>query len=293
MAERTLVTGATGELGRELVGLLARSRAVVRAATRSPAAARALFPPNVEVVELDFDRTETYDAAAERVDRIFLMPPPFDPDAYGTINPFLDWAVGADLQQVVLVSAMDAESLPDLALRKVERHLEKLGIGYTILRPNLYMQNLSSGFLAESIRTRDEFELCAGDGRVSFVDVRDVAAVAAEVLSHDRHYGHAYTLTGSDVLSFGDVARTLSAVTGRKIGYRAIGAEQMRGVLTEMRWPARQAAVGVGLFQAVADGRRQAVRDDVHQVLGRDPIRFENFVHEHAAAWRPVETSAS
>ena len=97
-----LVVGATGELGRELVGLLARPGCVVRAATRDPAAARRMFPAEVEVVELDFDRTETYDAAAQWVDRMFLMPPPFDPDAFGTINPFLDWAVSADVRRVVL-----------------------------------------------------------------------------------------------------------------------------------------------------------------------------------------------
>lgn len=286
MAERILVTGATGELGRELVGLLARAGCVVRAATRDPAAARRIFPAEVEVVELDFDRTETYDAAAQWVDRMFLAPPPFDPDAFGTINPFLDWAVSTDVHGVVLLSAMDAESMPELALRKVEQHLEGLGIAYTILRPNLYMQNFCSGFLLEGIRDEGRIELCAGTGKVSLVDARDVAEVAAAALRGATHAGQAYTLTGAEAFGFDDVAAILTEVTGRRITYSAVGVERMRDVLRAAQWPVRQIAVGVGLFESVARGRRAPVRPDLRSALGRPPTTFAAFAREHATAWR-------
>jgi uncharacterized protein YbjT (DUF2867 family) len=286
MAERILVTGATGELGRELVGLLARPGCVVRAATRDPAAARRIFPAEVEVVELDFDRTETYDAAAQWVDRMFLMPPPFDPDAFGTINPFLDWAVSADVRRVVLLSAMDAESMPELALRKVEQHLEGLGIAYTILRPNLYMQNFCSGFLLDGIRNEGRIELCAAAGKVSLVDARDVAAVAAAALRGSAHDGQAFTLTGSEALGFDEAAAILSEATARPIRYVPVGPERMRDVLRTAQWPVRQVAVGVGLFESVARGRRAPVRQDLQLALGRAPTTFAAFAREHATVWR-------
>ncbi len=287
MAEkRILVTGATGELGRELVRLLVDSGCVVRAATREPGAARELFPSTVEVVELDFDRTETYDAAAQFVDRVFLMPPPFDPDAYGTINPFLDWAVAMDVERVVLLSAMGAESMPELALRKVERHLEGVGIAYTILRPNLYMQNFCSGFLLESIREQGAFELCAGDGRVSFVDARDVAAVAAAALRDGAHDGQAYTLTGIAALDLDEAAASLSEAAGRSIDYRAVPTERMLEILRAASWPMRQATVGTALFESVAEGLREPVREDLQLALGRAPTGFADFAREHAEVWR-------
>lgn len=285
MAERILVTGATGELGRELVRLLTQAGCVVRAATRDPAQARRIFPAEVEVVELDFDRTETYDAAAQWVDRMFLAPPPFDPDAFGTINPFLDWAVSADVHGVALLSAMDAESMPELALRKVEQHLEGLGIAYTILRPNLYMQNFCSDFLLEAIRAEGRIELCAGAGKVSLVDARDVAEVAAAALrgAHDRR---AYTLTGEEALGFDDAAAILTEVTGRRITYAPVGRERMRELLRAAQWPVRQVAVGAGLFESVARGRRAPVRPDLRSALGRAPTTFAAFAREHASVWR-------
>jgi uncharacterized protein YbjT (DUF2867 family) len=176
--------------------------------------------------------------------------------------------------------------MPELALRKVERHLEGLGVAYTILRPNLYMQNFCSGFMLESIRARGAFELCAGNGKVSFVDERDVAAVAAAALLDDAHDGQAYTLTGSESLLLDEAAAILSEAAGRRIQYRAVQPDRMLQLLSDARWPMRQATVGAALFESVAAGRREPVRDDLRLVLGRPPITFEDFAREHAEVWR-------
>jgi uncharacterized protein YbjT (DUF2867 family) len=286
MANRILVTGARGDVGRELVQILTGGGDIVRVGTREPEVARSMLASDVEVVELDYDRTETYDGAVQWVDRMFLMPPAFDPDAYDTLGPFLDWAVSTDVRQVVLLSAMDAESMPELALRKVEIHLEQLGIRYTILRPNLYMQNFSSGFLLDSILANGAFELCAGPGSVSFVDVRDVAAVAAAALRSRDHDGRAYTLTGPESLGLHQIATILAEASGRAIAYRAVNAERMRRILHAAHWPERQAVVAAALFNAVAAGRREAVRADLAEVLGREPIHFREFAGEFAHCWR-------
>lgn len=285
MAERILVTGATGKLGREVVRLLREQGEVVRLATRFPTAARELFGPEQDVIELDYDATETYDAAVQWVDRIFLMPPPFDTHAYQTLVPFLDWAVGSGVSKVVLVSAMGAESRPDLALRLIELHLETLGIAAVVLRPNLYHQNFASGFLRDSIRTRGEIELSAGDARVSFVDVRDVARVAAVALTSPALDGQACTLTGPAALSLHEIATILTEASGRPVRYRPVEDGRMRELLQGSRWPDGQVEVVTAMLRSVREGARESVVPPP-AALGRAPIPFDQFARENAQLWR-------
>lgn len=285
MGERILVTGATGKLGREVVRELVRAGADVRAATRSPGRGRELHE-GVEVVDFDYYVTETYDAAVEWVDRVFLTPPPFDPRADESLVPFLDWAVASGVRHLVLVTAMAAEHLEDLALRKVERRIEDTGVTYTFLRPNLYMQNFTSGLMLDGIRDEGRIGLPAGDGQVSFVDARDVAEVAAQVLTSDAHFGRAYTLTGADVLGLDAVAALLGAAANRPLEYVAIGDDEMRARLQASRLPADQVEVVLGLFESVREGRRAEVSPDLPTLLGRPARSFADFAAEHAATWR-------
>lgn len=286
MADRILVTGATGKVGHELVRLLREQGETVRAATRFPTDAAEAFGADVEIVEMDYDATDTWDAALQFVDRLFLVPPPFGPHTDATLQPFLDWAVSAGTRKVVLLSGMDVENVPDLALHRLERHLPDLDVPYVILRPNLYMQNVSAGFLLDGIREHATIELCAGDGRVSFVDGRDVAAVAALALCSDAHDGRALTLTGADAFDFHTVARDLSAAAGRTIRYQHANEPRMQEILSAHHFAEGQADVAIALFRSVREGRRAAVHPDVSSVLRREPSSFASFVRENAELWR-------
>ncbi|MGH7481771.1 MAG: SDR family oxidoreductase [Longimicrobiales bacterium] len=286
MAEKILVTGATGKVGRELVRRLVERRVEVKAATRQPERATGAFNRSVELVELDYVRTETYDAAVQWADRIFLTPPPFDPRADEDLVPFLDWAVSAGTQHLVLLSAMGADRLERLALRKVEKRVQRTGADWTILRPNWYMQNFESGFIAEEIERDGAFTLSAGAGEVSFVDVRDVADIATATLTSDDHLGRAYTLTGPEALDHGGAAALLSASSGREIRYVAISDDAMRERLGAEGWPDDQVEVLVGLLRSIREGERAAISPDVERVLGRPPRAFAAYAREQAKAWR-------
>jgi uncharacterized protein YbjT (DUF2867 family) len=284
MADRILVTGATGKVGRELVTRLREGGRSVRAATRNPAAARDAFPPEVEVVEMDYEATATWDAAVQWVDRIFLMPPPFDPHAWASIGPFLDWAVSMNVSKVVLLSAMDIENVPDSPLRRVEEHLPRLGVQWAILRPNLYMQNLSSGWLRDGVR-QGEIELCVGDGRVSLVDSRDVSAVAALALAGDSLDGTVSVLTGPEPLSLAAVARMLSDVAPHPVRYVPVPEERVREVLAARRMRPGSIDTALALYRSVREGHREAVHPDLRDLLGRPPTQFRTFAAEHSAVW--------
>jgi uncharacterized protein YbjT (DUF2867 family) len=284
MADRILVTGATGKIGRELVGRLLERGMAVRAATRFPDSAREAFGSEVEIVELDFDVTATWSAAVQWVDRVFLMPPPLDPHAWSTIGPFLDWAVTTSVSKVVLLSAMDIQNLPDSPLRRVEEHLTGLGVDWVILRPNLYMQNFSSGWLLDGIR-RGGIELCVGDGRVSFVDGRDVAAVAALALCDASLDGTAPTLTGPEPLSIAEVAKTLSDVAGHDIRYIPVDEDRVRVLMTARHRRPGHIETALALFRTVREGRRETVHPELGALLDHPPAAFRTFAAARGALW--------
>ena len=285
MSEKILVTGATGKGGSEVVRLLAARGTAVKAATRRPERARAAFAGGVEVVELDYDRAETYDAAVEWVDRLFLVPPPFDPRAYQMLSSFVDWAVQAGCRHLVSLSAMGIEERDDLALRRLERHIEQTGVRHTFLRPNIYMQNFHPGFLGKEIREEGAFHLPGAEARVSLVDSRDVAAVAAEALGSDGHFGEAHTLTGPEALDHEGVAHLLSEATGRTVRYVPIDDGSMAERLRERGWHEEQVEVVLDFFRTIRSGVRSRVTDDVETILHRPATSFADFAREHAAAW--------
>jgi uncharacterized protein YbjT (DUF2867 family) len=286
MADKILVTGATGKVGSELVQQLLDRGVEVKAGTRSPGEAAALFGRGVEVVELDYDATETWDAAVQWADRVFLVPAPFDPRGDERLVPFLDWAVQSGSRHVVLLSAMGAEARRRMALRRIEERIERTGVQWTFLRANIYMQNFARGFIARQIRDLDGFRLPAGDAAVSFVDGRDVAEVAAVVLTGADHFQAAYTLTGPAGLNHQEAAATIGEIVGRPLRYVPIGEEEMRATLLEAGWAADQADTFARLMAAIREGRRAAVTDDVARLLGRPATGFREFARAHSSAWR-------
>lgn len=285
MAQKILVTGATGKVGRALVKRLLEDGVEVKAGTRRPDRAERLFGRGVERVELDYDLTETWDAAVQWADRVFLVPPPFDPHADDRLVPFLDWAVQSGSRHLVLLSAMGIEARERLALRRVEQRIERTGVAHTFLRPNIYMQNFARGFVARAIQDEGVIRLPAGEVAVSFVDSRDVAAVAATVLADDAHFARAYTLTGPAALTHDAVAEIIGRVLGRDVRYEAASEASLRAELDADGWPPEQAEAFAGLMGAIREGRRSAVTDDVEALLGRPPLAFERFAEESADAW--------
>lgn len=285
MRENILVTGATGKVGRELVPRLLEAGAGVIAATYSPDKGRRLFGDEVEVVELDYHRTDTWDGAVHWADRVFLVPAPFDPRAYDTLVPFLDWAVQSSTEHLVLLTAMTVERLDELALRKVEEHLAGTGIPHTLLRPNWLMQNFSEGYVQECVQRDGTFSLSAGDGKVSFVDVRDVADVAARVLTSEDWVGRSPVLTGPEALDHAEAAAVLSDVAGRTLEYHPVDGDAMRTILRERGRSEAEAEVILDLYGSMRDGWREDVTDDVERILGRPARTFRAFAEENAEVW--------
>src|SRR3989441_4126768 len=196
MAGEILVIGATGSVGSELVTQLVRRSERVRAATRNAEEAKRGLDNAIELVEFDLERPETFAVALDGVDRVFLIARPGDDHADRVAFPLIDEMKRREVRHVVDLSAMGVETRDDIALRKVERYLEDSGIGFTHLRPNFFMQIFSAGPLLMDIRSTDAIHIPAADAKLSYIDLRDIAAVAAVALTERGHVGKAYTLTG-------------------------------------------------------------------------------------------------
>jgi len=286
MSGKILVLGATGKTGSLLVKMLAEKGEFVRAATRKPSEASVHLGSNVEVVEFDLQRPETFAPALSGVDRMFLIARPGDPRPHDTAIPFIDEAKKRGVRNVVNLTAMGVERVDDFPLRLVEKHLEASGMTWTHLRPNWFMQNFSTGSMLADIRATGALHLAAGEAKVSFIDVRDIAAVAAEALTQTGHENKAYTLTGGESLDHHQAMSIVSQAAGKTIRYIPLSEEEASKMLSAIGWPSVNIERMMMMFRMVRLGYCAPVSPDVENVLGRAPIAFKQYAKENAAVWK-------
>lgn len=284
MSDKILVIGATGNVGRRLVQILTGQGIAVKAASRQ--AAGYAGPQGAEAVDFDLDRPESYGPALAGVSRVFVIARSGDAQPQAVLNRFFDQAREQGVGHVVFLTAAGVEMNEEVGLRKAERHLMATGLDYTILRPTWFMQNFSTGFIQPMIAHMGAIYLPAGDGKTSFIDAGDIAAVAAMALTQPGHAGQAYTLTGGEALSYDEAAAIIAEVAGRPVGYVAIPNEAFRQSLLDNGWPAESAGFMAALFQPVEQGWAGAVSPAVAAILGRAPVTFRQFAEANAAAWK-------
>lgn len=221
-----LVTGATGNTGRPLVELLRRRGVPVRAMVRSAAGREQFAGTPVEAVVADFDDPDGVSAALAGVDRAYLVTPSSE-QAQAQQERFVALAANAGVQHLIKLSQLGAdENSPVRFLRyhaAVERRVRELGIGFTFLRPNLYFQGLL--VLSGSIREQGRFFAPIGDARVSAVDVRDIAAVAATALTEPGHAGATYTITGPAAVTHAEIADAIGTAVRRNVTFVDVAPE--------------------------------------------------------------------
>ncbi|HEY9855421.1 MAG TPA: SDR family oxidoreductase [Stenomitos sp.] len=275
-----LVTGATGNVGSEVLKRLVAAGAPVFAAVRQPSEEHR---PYAEVT-FDFERPDTFDLALGGVDRLFLMRPPALADADRTFAPLIRAAQAAKVRHIVFLSLLGAEKNGMLPHRKIEDLIVASGIPYTFLRPGFFMQNLSTTHRAE-IRDRDTLFVPAGKGATSFIDARDIAEVAAKTLTEPGHEGQTYALTGAEALGYQEVARLLTEVLGRRITYA--NPSILRFVLTKRRegLPMPFVLVMAAIYGTCKLGLAGTLTPDVERLLGRPPRPMREFIQDHRAEW--------
>lgn len=284
MCPTALVTGATGNVGRHVLATLLLHGVSLRAGVSD--LTRGRFGSGVEAVELDFLRPETFAPAVRGVAGIFLLRPPAISRVGPTLNRLVDVAAAAGVRHIAFLSVIGAGRNPLVPHHRVERHLRRTPIAWTFLRPSFFAQNLGDA-CRRDIRDDGRIFLPAGDGRAAFVDARDVAEVAAQVLiDPSAHAGRAYDLTGQEPVSFFEVAELLSGAVGRRIRYQPATLPAYAKHLRSQGLPLTQLTVQTVLHAGLRLGQAERVDPALPQLLGRRARTIRDYVEDHIDLWR-------
>jgi uncharacterized protein YbjT (DUF2867 family) len=291
---RVLVTGATGTVGRhvvrELVDRAVPVRARVRALVRDREHAESLLGEDVELAVGDLGDPASLRRAMDGVDRLFLACGNV-PDQVAYEKAAIDAARAVGVQRVIKLSGprpeLDAPVIFDRWHAQIEQHLVDSGLAWVLLRPSTYVTNVLQW--ADAIAATGTMWAPAGAGRVSFVDPRDVAEVAAiALLSDDGALGRTHRLTGPEAVTYSQLAEALSAATGSEIRYVDVPAQDARDALLGTGMPPMFADAIIDLFAAQRAGELAYVTDTVECLTGHAPRAITHFARDAADAFRPV-----
>jgi uncharacterized protein YbjT (DUF2867 family) len=289
-ASTILVTGAAGTVGSEVVRQLsAKGQIGIRAAARSANNPTFKDLKSVEIVELDYNKPETLATAFKDVNKLFLLTP-FQSDMLDLTSNLVNAAKKSGVKYIIKQSVMGADAEPGITPGRLHRQAEKIieesGIPFSFLRPNFFMQNFVN-FYSPMIKSQGALYAPAGDGKVSFVDVRDIAAVAVQALINDnQHKGKSYNITGPEALSYGQAAEILSRELGKEIKYVNIPDEDARKGMKDMGMDDWSANSLIDLFDITRKGYASDISSVVEELTGRKPISFPQFVKDYAQAFR-------
>jgi uncharacterized protein YbjT (DUF2867 family) len=281
-----LVVGATGNLGLAVTSALTDRGIQIRAGDIDPARAAADLHEG-RAVHLDLTKPATFAPALAGVRRVFLLRPPAIARVGPTVNRFLDVAADAGVEHVVFSSVAGAETSRIVPHHRIERHLVASGLEWTILRPGFFAQNLAGPYRTD-IR-RGSLVVPAAEGRVAFLDVRDLGEVAADILVEPAcHRGRAYTLTGPEAITFTEVAALLTIELGRPVSYRPASALGYLRHLGGQQLPLPQRLVQTLLHLGLRRGDAAEVDPTLSRLLGRPPRRMAEYVRDHRHLWLPT-----
>jgi uncharacterized protein YbjT (DUF2867 family) len=289
-----LVTGATGAVGTALVSGLSAQGQNVRALVHNPDRARQLSGSDAEIVFADYADLPSVRAALDNVDSVFLACGNV-PDQVEYECTVIDEAEKVGVERIVKLSARGAAIGSRVAYWDwhglIERHLQASGVPSVVLQPGFMMTNLLAA--ADQVRHQGMFFAPAADARIAMIDPHDVAAVAAVALTADGHGGQTYVLTGPEAITYQRVARELSAVTGRSVGYVDIPDEAATAALIEAGLPPFVAQQVVTVFGELRAGVQAAATDTVQALTGQSARSFAAFARGRATAFAGTEVGSS
>ena len=278
-----LVMGAMGNVGTEVVRSLAAKNIPLRAADLFPDKMRDRFGSDVQVLSFDFSEPATFADTFKGIRKVFVMRPPQISNIKRDMVPALEAAKAAGLEHMVFLSLIGIEQNKMVPHYQVEKWILASGLDYTFLRCSFFMQNLNTTHLAE-IRDRDEIFIPVGNAKTSFLDVRDIGAVAALALTEKGHTKKAYDLTGSEALDYYKVAEMFTEVLDRKITYQNPSSMQFFRRQTQNN-KLMFAVVTTWLYDNTRKGMAETVTSEVKRLLGRDPILMRKYIEDYRSNW--------
>jgi uncharacterized protein YbjT (DUF2867 family) len=274
----TLVLGGTGKTGRRIVESLRARGVAVRVGSRSGE------PP------FDWEDPSTWAPALEGTRAVYISyyPDLAVPGAVEAARSLAEVAMESGVRRQVLLSGRGEPEA-----ERAEWAVRETGADLTILRSTWFMQNFSEDYMLDHVLA-GEIRLPAGEVPTPFLDIDDLADIAVEALTDDRHVGELYELTGPRSLTFAQAAEEISEATGRPLSYTPVSLEQHAKELAEHGVPPEFVDFLTYLFEEVVDGRNADTTDGVRRALGREARDFRDYARQTAATgvWRASTVNA-
>lgn len=213
-----------------------------------------------------------------------MVAPTGDDDPLMVMKPFIDQALKAKVERLVLLSSSMLEEGGPL-MGSVHAYLKNVAPSWTVLRPSWFMQNFSEHQHIETIRREGRIYSATENGRVPFIDAADIAEVAVEALTDPYFSNGDFILTGPTTLSYDDIAKLISAVSARPVVHHRLSAEKMVDRFTAIGIPSEFARALSQMDTAIAAGAEDRLTQNFNAITNRSPINFSSFVQNNARSW--------
>jgi uncharacterized protein YbjT (DUF2867 family) len=276
-----LVTGATGNVGREVVAQLLDAGANIRVMTRNPATAH--FDLRVQTVRGDFEDSRSLLEAVGAVDSIFSLAAGPSIELYEA--RLVEAARSARVQRIVKLSVLGAGGSSGgdgvLAWHSAgESAIRRSGMAWTILRPGVFMSNAQfwNGDIKRYGKVFSNFE----EGRIAAIHPKDIASVAVHALTTSGHDGKIYPLTGPEALTIREQVSLLAKAINKSIEVVPIGDDDARNVMVRSGMPSYLLEALLPFSPAIRSGAASQVLGTVEEVTGKKPRTFVEWAHENA-----------
>jgi len=279
--KRILVTGATGQIGREVVSQLRGTDCHIRAMSRNPHGAA--LPADVDIVHGDLFAPETLDACLDGIDSVFLV-------WIGPLTaaaPALD-RIAAHARQVVLLTSPHRTPHPFFqqpnGMRVIQAGVEKLieasGLRWTFIRPGPFAINCRNWW-APPIRNGNVVRWFYADAESAPVHEHDIAAVSVRALCEEGHDGHEHVLTGPASLTQRELVQIIGDAIGRPLQFDELSHESARKQMLASGWTPPVADMLLDAY-AAGVGRPALVTSTVLEITGAPARSFHNWAADHA-----------
>lgn len=281
---KVLITGATGNVGTEVIKSFQNinHQLDIYAGVRNSNEDKIkLSDHKVKFKCFDFTDLKTYNTALESCDILYLLRPPQISEVEKYFKPIIDTCKNSGVKHIVFLSVQGVENSKIIPHHKIERLIVDSKIPYTFLRPAYFMQNFTTT-LHNDIVNNKRIYLPAGNAKFTLIDVRDIGAVSAIILTNlAQHINKSYELTCNEKLTFLEMARILSDNLGTNIQYKSPSLISFFLAKRKEKVPTMLILVMIMLHYFPRFQKEPEITDWVAKITNRQPTTFEQFVRDN------------
>lgn len=281
---KVLITGATGNVGKEIIealGNLKHNLELFAGVRDLKQDSGKWANKKIQFSQFDFTDITTYQTALNDCDILFLLRPPQISDVEKYFKPIIQTCIEKEVKHIVFLSVQGVEKSKIIPHHKIEKLIVESKIAYTFLRPAYFMQNFTTT-LHNDLVNKKRVYLPAGNAKITLVDVRDIGAVAAAILTNiSEHINKSYELTCKEKLTFSEMARILSDILGTEIQYRSPNLISFFLTKRNEKTPTGLILVMIMLHYFPRFQKEPEITNWIDKITHRQPTTFEQFVNDN------------